>query len=355
MKLPTTFQSLDVEGFKIDKNQQYAGVTREMVDIACAVLQKNRVGVVNRSVMAALKTLYGIGGSADTVCKLLQEWRADNLAALKQGKDEKDLVSAILEATDDGLLNDEDIPADYVNACRQMALATYRLAYQKADTSVSGDRMKTLNEENDLLRKQLKDYPQLQMELNFYKSEHERQRTELREAYLSLNKQQLSESEEFRKQLDTLYQERNELFGKLSAAEKRLTELTNLETKERERQGEISRMSGQLEAREREISGLHSQIQSLQAAVGEKQVLESQLAQTMNQLKEANETIVRLQTQQKTSSAELEVDTDLELANRLMQELTKENETLHSQIAKLQSQLEQHSKKTGKMSTANNR
>ncbi len=130
---------------------------------------------------------------------LHREWRIDNLRALKRGKGEKDLVSAILEATDDGLLIDEEIPEDYLSACRQMALASYGLAYQKADTSISGDRMRALTQENDLLRQQLKDFPQLQLELNFFKAEYARQRTELREAYLNLNKQQLSESEEFRK------------------------------------------------------------------------------------------------------------------------------------------------------------
>jgi hypothetical protein len=48
------------------------------------------------------------------------------------------------------------------------------------------------------MRQQLKDYPQTQYELNFYKTECERQRLKLREAYMNLNKQQLADSEEFR-------------------------------------------------------------------------------------------------------------------------------------------------------------
>ena len=167
-KLPTTFTTLDLQGFDIDQSRQYTSINRQMVDIACAVLQKNRIGVVTRSVQAALKHIYGIGGSADTVCQLLKEWRSENLAALKQGKGEKDIASAILEATDDGLLDEADIPEDYLTVMRQMAIAGYKLAYQKADTSVSGDRMKILTQENDLLRQQLKDFPQLQLELNFY-------------------------------------------------------------------------------------------------------------------------------------------------------------------------------------------
>ncbi|MBW4680642.1 MAG: hypothetical protein KME19_11055 [Microcoleus vaginatus WJT46-NPBG5] len=340
-KLPTAFTTLDLQGFEIDGSRQYTTINREMVDVACAVLQKNRLGIVTRSVQAALKHIYGIGGSADTICQLLKEWRSENLAALKQGRGEKDLVSAILEATDDGLLDETDIPEDYLNAMKQMAVAGYKLAYQKADTSVSGDRMKILAAENDLMRQQLKDFPQLQLELNFYKSEYERQRNELREAYMNLNKQQLAEAEEFRKQLDSLYQERNDLAGQLSEAEKRLAEVADLEARERERHGEISRLNGQVEAREREISSLHSQIQSLQAAVGEKQVLESQITTLQTQLKEANESITRLQAITKSTSA-LEVDVDVDA-------LIAEKDAL---ISELQSQL---SKKNGKAVVANSK
>ncbi|MEG3843854.1 hypothetical protein QT986_26905, partial [Microcoleus sp. herbarium14] len=69
-KLPTTFQTLDLTGFEFDRPQQYTGISREMVDTACAVLQKNRVGIAVRSVNAALKEIYGIGGSTDIICKL---------------------------------------------------------------------------------------------------------------------------------------------------------------------------------------------------------------------------------------------------------------------------------------------
>ncbi|VXD17411.1 conserved hypothetical protein [Planktothrix serta PCC 8927] len=106
----------------------------------------------------------------------------------------------------------------------------------------------------------------------------------------------------FSQQLDSLYQERNDLLVKLNEAEKHLVQFTDLETQDRERSGEISRLNGQLEAREREISGLHSQVHSLQSAVGEKQVLESQMEQLRSQIKDANETITRLQAQQKSTS-----------------------------------------------------
>lgn len=327
-KLPTTFQTLDVSGFHIEE-KQYSSINRSMVDTACAVLQKNRVGIATRSVQAALKFIYGIGGSSDTVCGLLREWRNDNLLLLKAGRGEKDIVSAILEATDDGLLDEADIPEEYLIVMRQMALAGYRLAYQKADTAISGDRMKLLVSENDVMKQQLKDFPQLQLELNFYKSEYERQRIELKEAYMNLNKQQLADSEQFRQQLDLLHQERNDLTAQLNEAEKRLVQVTDLEARERERSGELSRLNGQLEAREREISALHSQIQSLQAAVGQKQVLESQLSTLQGQLKEANETITYLQTQQKSTTA-LEVDVDID-------GLIAEREVLKARVAELES------------------
>jgi chromosome segregation ATPase len=345
-KLPTTFTSLDLQGFEINKTQQYTNINREMVDLACAVLQKNRVGIVTRSVQAALKIIYGIGGATDTVCQLLSQWRTENLAALKQGKGEKDLISAIVESTDDGLLEETDIPEDYLNAMRVMSIAGYRLAYQKADTTVSGERMKILAVENDLLSRQLKDFPQLNLELEFYKSEYERQRNELKEAYLNLNKQQLADSDKFRTQLDSLTSERNELMAQLILAENRLNELSELETKERERENEISRLNGQLEAREREISSLHSQTQSLMAGVGEKQVLEAQLTELKSQLKSANETITSLQSQQKSTSAlEVDVNVDAIIAEKdaLLVEknsLMAEKEALSAIVKKLETQLQ---------------
>lgn len=214
-KLATTFTSLDLSGFDLDNHKKqhpgYTGISREMVDFACAVLQQNRVGIAVRSVNAALKEIYGYGGSTDTVCKLLKEWRTENLALLKQGKSEKGLATALLEAVDDGLLDESEVPEEFLAVMKQMGFAIYRLAYQKADTVISGDRMKSLAQENEILRQQLKDYPQNQYELNFYKGEYERQRDELREAYMNLNKQQLADSEEFRHRLDSLQADRNEL------------------------------------------------------------------------------------------------------------------------------------------------
>ena len=335
-KLPTTFTSLDLTGFEIEKTN-YREVTSSMVETTCAVLQKNRVGIVVRSVHAGLKHIYGIGGSAETVCALLKEWRAENLSSLKQGKNDKDFVSAILEASDDGLLEETDIPEEYLTVSRQMAIASYRLAFQKADTSISGERLKQLAGENDLLTSQLKEFPQLKLELDFYKSEYERQRNELKEAYMNLNKQQLADSDNFRQQLDGLYQERNDLTVKLSEAEKRLLEVSDLETKERERSGEISRLNGQLEAREREISSLHSQTQSLQSQLGEKQVLESQLSTIQTQLKEANETIINLQSQDKLrTTVALEVDS---LESEQVEELKFELEEKIAALNKAELQL----------------
>jgi chromosome segregation ATPase len=261
-KLPTTFTTLDLTGFDIDQTKQYTSITREMVDIACAVLQKNRVGVVTRSVQAALKHIFGIGGSADTICQLLREWRSENMASLKQGKGEKDLISAILEATDDGLLEETDIPEDYLIASRQMAIATYRLAYQNADTSVSGDRMKQLAVDNQLMRQQLTDFPKLEFELNFYKGECERQREELREAYMNLNKQKLAEAEEFRRQIDSLHQERNDLVAKLSLAEQRLTEIAVLEQKVKDLEQSLVNAQLSIETKNQRLSELETQHQS---------------------------------------------------------------------------------------------
>jgi hypothetical protein len=343
-KLPTTFATLDLTGFEIEQ-KQYTTITREMIDTACAVLQRNRIGVVTRSVSAALKHLYGIGGSADTICKLLNEWRSDNLSALRQGKGEKDLASAILSATDDGLLEEADIPEEYLNVMRQMAVAGYKLAYQKADTSVSGDRMKSLTSENDVMKQQLRDFPQLTLELNFYKGQYERQQGELREAYMSLDKQQLGDSEKFQQQLNLLQAERNELEQKLVISEKQLVTTREMETRAQEQAGNFVLLNGQLEAREREISALHDQIQGLQAIAGEKLVADSQLEQVRSQLRQANETIINLQAQQKSISAlEVDVDADALMADKekletLLSQYRTELEESEVLVASLKSEL----------------
>jgi len=123
MKLPTTFQELDLTGFDIEI-KQYNSITKSMVDIACAVLKKNQVGIVIRSVQSALKYIYGIGGSSDTVCDLLRQWRIENMD-LK--RNEKSLITAILESVDDGVLDVSDIPGDYLTAMNQWAIALENL------------------------------------------------------------------------------------------------------------------------------------------------------------------------------------------------------------------------------------
>ncbi len=337
-KLPTTFKSLDLSGFDLENEKQkyigYTGISREMLDIACAVLQKNNVGVVVRSVNAALKEIYGVGGSTDVICKLLKEWRSDNLSFLKEGKSEKDLATVLLEAADDGLLEDSEIPEDFLAVARQMALATYRLAFQKADSSVSGDRMKQLAQQNEILQQQLQAFPKLEMELEFYKAQYNRQCNELKEAYINLNKQKLTDSEEFRQQLDSLQADRNELQANLTVAERRLAEIAEFEAAARDRISEISKLNGQIEAREREVSTLHAQIQNLQSEMGQKQVLESQLEQLRGQLKEASTTITNLQTQQKVSGA-LQVDRPFDSDDELVTDaqLMVENETLHADLS----------------------
>jgi len=341
-KLPTTFTTLDLQGFDIDKNQ--TAITREMVDVACAVLQKNRLGIVSRSVQSALKHIYGIGGSTDVICQLLKEWRSENLASLKQGRSEKDLASVILEASNDGLLEESDIPEEYLAVMRQMAIAGFQFAYQKADTSVSGDRMKCLSQENNAMQQQLKDFPLLLTELNFYKSEYERQRNELKEAYMNLNKQQLADSDPFRQQLENLGTERNDLQTLLLVAQGRLAELAEMEVKERERTLELARLNGQVEQKQSEISELHGEIKSLQTVVGAKSAIESQLLTLKTQLKEANETITRLQSQQKSTSA-LEVDVDVD-------SLQTANESLAAEISNLQSQLQEFQSGSAKKSKA---
>jgi len=86
------------------------------------------------------------------------------------------------------LLEDSEIPEDFLAVARQMALATYRLAFQKADSSVSGDRMKQLAQQNEILQQQLQAFLKLEMELEFYKAQYNRQCNELKEAYTNFLK-----------------------------------------------------------------------------------------------------------------------------------------------------------------------
>jgi chromosome segregation ATPase len=145
-------------------------------------------------------------------------------------RNEKGLISGLLEFVDDGVLDVSDIPGDYLTAMNQWAIAIYKLAYQNADSSISGDKLRYLVTENELLKQQLIDFPSLQLELNFHKGECERQRGELKEAYINLNKQQLADSEEVRTKLEGLYQERNDLIVKNNELGKKLAQLqTHLE------------------------------------------------------------------------------------------------------------------------------
>lgn len=343
-KLPTTFTALDLSGFEFDKTIRYNSVNREMVDQACAVLQKNRTRIVVRSVQAALKEIYGIGGSSENICRFLEEWRKDNTQALKASKGEKNLVAEILN--DDQTLDETEIPEEVFQLSKQLGIILYTFGHQKADTTISGDRIKTLAEENDLLKSQLKDFPQFQMQLDFYKAEYERQRKELQEAYLSINKQQLADSETFRLQLETVQNERNDLVLKNNEFAKQLTELAEVQTREQERQGEIAKLNGALEAREREVIVMREQVQALQGESGQKLVIESQLTTSQEQVRQANETITKLQAQlQEKSTSELQVDIDVDVFNAEIRELTDERDLLKLRVEELESQLHKRSKK----------
>lgn len=343
-KLPTTFTTLDLSGFEFDKTIRYNSVNREMVDQACAVLQKNRIRIVVRSVQAALKEIYGIGGSSENICRFLEEWRKDNTQALKASKGEKNLVAEILN--DDQTLDETEIPEEVHQLSKQLGIILYTFGHQKADTTISGDRIKTLAEENDLLKSQLKDFPQFQMQLDFYKAEYERQRKELQEAYLSINKQQLADSETFRLQLETVQNERNDLVLKNNEFAKQLTELAEVQTREQERQGEIAKLNGALEAREREVIVMREQVQALQGESGQKLVIESQLTTSQEQVRQANEIITRLQAQlQEKSTSELQVDVDIDGLNAEIRELMDERDLLKLRVEELESQVAKKSRK----------
>ncbi len=343
-KLLTTFTTLDLSGFEIDKTIRYSSISREMVDKACAVLQKNRVRIVVRSVQAALKDIYGLGGSSENICRFLDEWRRDNLQAVKDGKGEKNLVAAILE--DSELLDETEIPEEVQQLSRQMGVILYTFAHQKADTAISGDRIKELVSQNDVLKAQLVNFPKMEMELHFYKQQHEHQQVELKEAYINLNKQKLVDSESVNEQIQLLKNERINLISRNNELAKQLADTAEIQAEYVEFEGEISRLNGQLEARKREVFTMREQIQVLQAESGHKLVIESQLIAYQNQLKEANETVVRLQTQmQAKDSSELQVDIDVNALNDEITELTDERYLLKLRVEELENQISKRSNK----------
>jgi chromosome segregation ATPase len=274
--------------------------------------------------------MYGIGGSANDVCNLLREWRKENTAALKEGKNEKDLVSAILESVDDGLVTDEEIPEEFLSISKQIALATYRLAYQNADTAISGDRLRQLTAECDVLRQQLSEFPKIQLELDFYQKQYDRQQVELKQAYMQLNQQQLADSQEFQQRLDLLSRERNDLEERLAVAQAKNKELEAAEHN-------TSTLSGELTARENELAEVKLQLTQVHEQLGEKQALEKQLAETKLQLDSANQTIIQLQSNRVSEDIQVDVDIDSLLAEKEEWEL-KFNHS-QRQLSLLQKQL----------------
>jgi chromosome segregation ATPase len=336
-KLPTTFTTLDLTGFDIDKTIKYSSINRDMVDKACAVLQKNRVRIVVRSVQAALKEIYGLGGSSENICRLLDEWRRDNLTALKDSRGEKNLISAILDDSD--LLDETEIPEEVQQLSRQIGVILYTFAHQKADTAISGDRIKELVSQNELLKNQVVNFPQMEMELGFYKQQYERSQLELKEAYINLNKQKLVESEGVTEQITALQNNNRDLGIRNSELTKKLAELADSQSQINQHQGEIAKLNGALEAREREVFTMREQIQVFQSESGQKLVLESQLSTALNQLKESNDLVVRLQGQlQEKSISEIQVDVDVEALNNEISELTDERDLLRLRIEELENQ-----------------
>ncbi|MCT7971274.1 hypothetical protein [Laspinema olomoucense] len=331
-KLPTTWTKLNLEGFQVSQDHVPSkGISRQMVDLACSVLQANRIGIINRTVQAALKEIYGIGGSANDVCTLLKEWRKENTEALKEGKNDKDMISAILESVDDGLVAEEEIPEEFLSISKQIAYATYRLAYQNADTAISGDRLRQLTAECDVLRQQLSEFPKIQLELDFYQKQYDRQQVELKQAYMQLNQQQLADSQEFQQRLDLLTRERNDLEERLALANDKVKAFEAAEHN-------ASTLSGELTARENELADLKLQLAQVHQQLGEKQALEKQLAETKLQLDSANETITQLQSQSRLSE-DIQVDVDVDALLAEKEDLEFKFNQSQRQLSLLQKQL----------------
>jgi len=333
-KLPTTWTKLNLEGFKVSQDQVPSkGISRQMVDMACDILAANQIAIRNRTVQVALKEIYGIGGSATDVCNFLKEWRLENTAALKEGKNDKDLVSAILESVDDGLVADEEIPEEFLTISKQMALATYRLAFQNADTAISGDRLRQLTVECDTLRQQLNDYPQTQLELGFYKTQYERQQAELKDAYMQLNQQKLADSHEFQQRLDSLTNQSHDLQERLALALAKNKEFESAEHN-------AATIAGELRTRENELTDLKQQLAQLHEQLGQKEASVKQLAETKQQLDTANQTITQLQSQSRQSNG-LEVDVDVDALLSEKEDLEFKLHQSQHLLSELQNQLEE--------------
>lgn len=328
-KLPTTFTTLDLTGFDIDREGKTA-VTREMVDVACEVLKKNRIGITVRTIQQASKHIFGIGGCTDIICKFLKDWRADNMAAMKQIGGEKDLVTALLSNLDDGVIDEQEVPQHLLDIFRQIGIATYRLAHQNADTTVSGDRIKQLVDENSALRSQLGDFPQMKMELIFYQTQYEAAQANLKAAYMDLNKQKLADAEEIGKQLQALTAERNELAASNLVLQSKVNEYAASEA-------QIARLNGELQQQATVIDNLNKEVATLNATIGAKTGIEKELLATKQQLEEANQSITALQAANRGTSY-LQVDADDDRSELLMA-----NEHLTAEVANLKAQLAEFS------------
>lgn len=333
-KLATTFTTLDLTGFDIDRDKKPNGITREMIDKTCAVLAANRVRITTRTVMLGNKEIFGICGSTDVVCKHLKEWKSENLALIKESaKGQTDLVTALLSAIDESGVDESDVPQEVYDIFRQIGTAVFTLAYEKADTIISGDRISTLTQENEMLRGQLTNFPRMEMELTFYREQYEKKDAELKEAHMSLSKQKLAESEEISARLESLTQERNELKLSLATAQSKIAEYAQSD-------GTIARLNGELNQQTETIDRLTKELTSVNAVVGAKQGIETELVNTKKLLEEANQSIVKLQQNQRTNTY-LEVDTDGSDVDT--DELLANNQKLAAEVLALKARLAEFS------------
>lgn len=334
-KLATSFVTLDLTGFDVDRDKKPNGVTREMVDTTCAVLIANRVRITTRTVMKGNKEIFGICGSTDVVCGHLKDWKAENLALIKESaKGQTDLVTAVLTALDESGVDESEVPQEVHDIFRQVGTAVFTLAYEKADTMISGERINTLAQENEVLRGQLTNFPRMEMELTFYREQYEKKDAELKEAHMSLSKQKLAESDEISARLENLTQERNELKLSLATAQSKIAEYAQAE-------GTIARLNGELNHQAETIDRLTKELAAANAVVGAKQGIEAELIRNKQLLEEANQSIVNLQQSQRTTTY-LEVDTDNE-AEVDTDELVATNQKLANEVELLKARLAEFS------------
>ncbi|HLO84586.1 MAG TPA: hypothetical protein VK203_06170 [Nostocaceae cyanobacterium] len=324
---------LNLNGFDTEAAYKNFGANEETVDFACRVLLANKIPLEIGKVQAALKEIFGSGISNSRCCQLLKDWKRNNLKAIKNVKTGDGILEGLEQTIATHVPENLEIPEEFKLLSERFTRLLYSQAYSVADSSISGDRIAQLTKQLDEANEKLKGYPTLDYERGWYQREYERVNTELKDAYIKLNTQKLAESEDIRNKLNKFDDEKRELLTRNQELEEQVARLATHDQTERELNNQIARLQGTIEGLEKNKTQLEAQIKELKKVEGEKAVVENQVAELRQQLEQANQTVINLQTQQVKGSSILAVDVD---TDALLAEKDQEIAQLKQQIQEMQ-------------------